>query len=252
MKDLALLMQTEMLKLRRSSILAVALLFPLGLFVVSLLTCLLVVTPQDGASWRGWVTMTLWPWSTFLLPMMSCLLATLMWNMEHQNQQWKQLNALPVARWKHMAAKQLLLAGLVGLGHLLLALCFCLGGFVVQGLRPALSFQNPEPFFALSLLVPVFLATWALLAVHSWLAARFTQLSVNLGLGIVGVVLVGAVQMRPAMARYYPWAMPSLCYGDFVNPQIGSGWAMASVSLGVALVLMALACWDMQKRESVG
>ena len=70
MKSLTALLCAESIKLRRSLILGLALIFPLGLLVVSILVGALVIRPGEGATWRQWMSFSLVPWAYFLLPMM--------------------------------------------------------------------------------------------------------------------------------------------------------------------------------------
>ncbi len=252
MKGLIALLIVESIKLRRSLILGLALLFPLGLLVISILVGALVIEPGQGANWRQWMSFSLVPWAYFLLPMLVCLLATLLMNLEHQNHQWKHLNALPVARWKHLAAKQVLLGLLLLLAHLLLLAGFYLGGWALRLARPALLLEAPSLFLAATLVGMLFAASWAVASAHTWLAFRFSNMGVNLGLGITGVVLIGAASQRPAMARCLPWAMPSMGLTDWMGPNTPSAWCVVGISLGLGTLLLLLACWDAGARESAG
>lgn len=246
------LLRAESLKLRRSLILGLALIFPLGLLTIAILVGFMVITPRDHATWRGWMSFTLVPWTSLLLPMQVCLLSTLLMNLEHQNHQWKHLHALPVRRWKHFATKQAMLGLLLLLGHLLLLVGFYLGGWVLKLARPTLHLESPRPLLAASLLGLIFLASWAMAAAHTWLAARFPNLAVNLGIGLAGVMLIGAVSQRPAMARAFPWSMPGKGLFDWMGgAEAGSPWLVIGLSLGIGTALLLLACWDAQRRDSV-
>jgi hypothetical protein len=170
----------------------------------------------------------------------------LLLNLEHQNQQWKNLNSLPVRRWKHLAAKQLMLGALLLLAHLLLLAGFYLGGW-------ALNRETPSLLLAARVLGIIFAASWAMIGAHTWLAARFSHLGVNLGLGITGVTLIMATSRWPEMARFYPWAMPGMGLMDWMgldNP--ATPWLVVGVSLAMGTLLMGLACWDADWRESAG
>jgi len=212
----------------------------------------IIVKPADGPSWRGWMTFTLIPWATFLLPLLVCLLATLLLNLEHQNHQWKHLNALPVSRWKHYATKPFILGWLLLMAHLLLLAGFFVGGWVIKWARPTLHLENPSLVFTSKLLGLLFLTSWAMLSTHTWLASRFSNLGVNLAVGIGGFVLSGVASQRPAMARFLPWAMPSLGITDWMGPNTPTPWLVVGISLTIGSVLFALACWDAQHRESAG
>ena len=247
------LFRAEAIKLRRSLILGLALLFPLGLLVISISVGALVITPGEGATWRSWMTFSLVPWAYFFLPMLVCLLATQLLNLEHQNHQWKHLNALPVARWKHLATKQCILGILLFLSHLLLVAGYCAGGWVLRMARPALHWELPNLFQAATVLGILWAASWAMMGVHTWLAFRFSNLGVNLGLGITGVALIAVASRKPETARFLPWAMPSMGLTDWMGLEKPvTPWVVVGISLGMGTLLMALACRDAHKRESAG
>jgi hypothetical protein len=251
-RGLFALLHAESLKLRRSLILGLALIFPLGLLTIAIIVGFLMITPHDGATWRGWMSYTLVPWASFLLPMQVCLLSTLLLNLEHQNHQWKHLHALPVSRWKHHAAKQAMLGLLLLLGHLLLLAGFYVGGWMLKLARPSLHLESPSFLLAVSLLGLIFLASWALASAHTWMAARFPNLAVNLGIGLAGVMFIAVVSRRPAMARAFPWSMPSKTLFDWMGgPETASPWVAVGLSLTIGTVLVILACWDAQQRDSV-
>lgn len=253
MNSLIALLHAESIKLRRSLILGLALLFPLGLLVVSTLALALIVKPGEGASWKGWMMVSLIPWASFLLPMLTCLLATLLLNLEHQNHQWKHLNALPVSRWKHVAVKQVTLGLLLLLAHLLLLAGFLLGGWVMNLARPVLHLGAPKLSLACGLLGILFVGSWAMAGAHIWLASRFSHLGVNLGFGMIGIALIAVVSQRPAMARCLPWAMPMMGLTDWMGgPESASPWIVMTISVVLGTLLLALACWDAQKRETAG
>jgi hypothetical protein len=245
------LLRAETIKLRRSLILGLALLFPLGLLMIAILVGFLVIKPADHATWRNWMSFTLVPWSNFLLPMMICLLSSLLLNLEHQNHQWKHLHALPIQRWKHFAAKQALLGLLLALSHGLLFLGLWLGGWALRLARPGIHFEAPSAPLVASLLGFILLASWAVAAVHTWLAARFPNLGVNVGIGLGGVMFIAVVARRPAMARAFPWAMPGCSLSDWMGgPEAVSPWVSVGLSVAMGFALLALACWDAQTRES--
>jgi hypothetical protein len=247
------LLRAESIKLRRSLILGLALLFPLGLLTVAIIVGCLLIKPLDHATWRNWMAFTLVPWSYFLLPMLVCLLSTLLLNLEHQNHQWKHLHALPVHRWKHLAAKQVLLGLLLGFSHGLLFLGFWGGGWLIRVARPSIHWEAPSAWAAASLLGFLFLASFALAAIHSWLAVRFPNLAVNLGMGLAGVALISVVSRRPAMARAYPWAMPSCSLFDWMGgPEAVSPWVSVGFSVAFCALLIGLSWWDAQHRDSEG
>lgn len=246
------LLRAEGLKLRRSLILGLALIFPLGLLTIAILVGFMVIAPGDHATWRGWMSYSLIPWSHFLLPMQVCLLSTLLMNLEHQNHQWKHLHALPVSRWKHHATKQAMLGLLLLLGHLLLFGGFWLGGWVLKLARPSLHLESPRPFLAATVLGLLFLGSWAMAAAHTWLAARFPNLAVNLGIGLAGVMFIAVVAQRPTMARAFPWSMPGKGLSDWMGgPDAASPWLVVGLSLIIGTTLLLLACWDAQRRDSV-
>ncbi len=119
-----------------------------------------------------------------------------------------------------------------------------LGGWALRLARPALHLEAPSLFLAATLVGMLWAASWALASAHTWLAFRFSNMGVNLGLGITGVALIAVVSNRPALARCFPWAMPCMGLTDWMGPHTPSAWWVVGISVGIGTLLMALACWD--------
>ena len=136
------------------------------------------------------------------------------------------------------------------LAHLLLLAGFYLGGWALRLGRPALHLEAPSLLLAARLLGTLFLSSWAMASIHTWLASRFSNLGVNLGLGITGVGLIAVASRRPEMARCLPWAMPSMGLTDWMGPDAPSPWLVAGLSVAIGTLLLLMACLDAGSRES--
>lgn len=68
--------------------------------------------------WPSFALSCLVLWSMLMLPFVAALLAALLVDMEERSGGWKHLFSLPVARWKPVAAKAVVLHALVAISHI--------------------------------------------------------------------------------------------------------------------------------------
>jgi hypothetical protein len=207
-------LKAEVLKVKRTLALWLALLAPL--VVVGFI---LIGDLDRGEEWLGtglenaWVEFTQSVdifWALLMLPLFITLQTALLAGLEHRGEQWKHLYALPVPRWAVVAAKQALAAVLMGLSHLMLICFILLGGWLLWLLRPGLGFHVAIPWG--QLLKPVataYLASWLILAIHTWVALRWRSFVVASAVGIVPTV-AGVVTINSEWGSFYPWALAGL------------------------------------------
>jgi hypothetical protein len=242
MRDFMRASSAEILKLKRTLALWLALLTPM-LIVVLQFAFVLRVPPARRA--KG-----IWPlleqgnlmWPVFLLPLTVCLLTALMNGVEHRENNWKHLFALPVSRWSVYAAK------VVG-AHVLLvvgSLAFFAGtlgaGYALHWLLPTVPF-GPAPWPALlKKLALIFAGSGALISIHVWVSTRSKTFPLPLGLG-VAAVLVSIIAANDSTMKYWPWMLP-------LNATMPERWALAlTLGAGGGIVIGALGAWDTARRD---
>jgi hypothetical protein len=162
------------------------------------------------------------------------LIASMVANIEHATNAWKQTLALPVGKAGVFVAKFVVVALLLACSTALL-----LAGTIILGL--ALGFGSDVPLGGLlKMAVYPYLAALPLVAVQVWLSVTFTNQAVPLTIGIMGT----AVSIWPSdYSIFILWQWPWL-----INP-----WEepLASAALGIAvgLLILAAGCRDFVRRD---
>src|SRR5579883_363198 len=148
-------------------------------------------------------------WCLLGLPLFVALETSLLAGLEHRENAWKHIFALPIGRWSIYAAKLLVAAALVALSTLVLAVGVGIEGFVLLTLRPDLGLTLPIPWATIFGQALVFaVAAVLLLSVQAWVATRWRSFTVALGLGIVstvaGLVLSISTPRSAGLASLFP------------------------------------------------
>jgi ABC-2 type transport system permease protein len=232
----------EILKLKRTLALWLALLTPMLIVLLQFVFVLRV--PASRRAKGIWVTMEqgnmMWP--IFLLPLMACLLTALLNGLEHRENNWKHLFALPVPRWSVYAAKVVGAHVLVAIGSLALFAGTLGAGYALHAMLPNVPF-GPAPWVTmLKRLALIFAASGALISIHVWVSARAKTFPLPLGLG-VGAVLISLIAARDGAMKYWPWMFP-------VNTIDPGRWVAALVlGAGGGLLIAVLGAWDTSRRD---
>ncbi len=207
-------LSAEILKLRRTLALWLAVIGPLSIVGLEFL-----VTWQRGAAyfrqtenaWFKFGREMFFASSMMVLPLFIALQAALLAGLEHGNEQWKHLHALPLPRWGVYAAKQLVGMALIGLSIGLLVFGTVLAGLALHVLDPAFGFAAAIPwgrFFKFA--AGVYLASWLMVSIHTWIGLRWKSFVLAMTVAVVATLLAMVVRADSAFSRVYPWAMPSV------------------------------------------
>lgn len=168
--------------------------------------------------------------------------------LEHRENSWKHLCALPIGRWSIYVAKLLIASGLVALSTVVLATGVGIEGLLLHTLRPDLGLTLPIPWSTIFGRSVVYCAAALLLvAVQTWVAIAWRSFTIAIGMGIVGTVagLVLSISPRAAsFASVCPWSIPFTAMPRTVaniSPQI----QLTALLVGVVggLVISMLGCW---------
>ncbi len=187
-------------------------------------------------------------WALLALPLFATLQAALVANLEHGNRQWKHLYALPVPRWAVYGAKQLSMLALMAISHAALAVFTLTTGLVLWALRPGLGFHAPLPWGAFLLpVLLVYLASWLLLALQTWVSLRSRSFVAALAVGIV-LTVTGVVVVNSSWGSFYPWALPGLIVNALNKGESLPLAEFLAGSLG-GVAVAALGCWDVTRRD---
>lgn len=264
MIDLVRAIRMEMLKLRRTLALWASILAPLA---VILMTAAMNLSRAPGTRFdpdqpNGWdslmLDLVLFLWCLVGLPLFVSLETALLAGLEHRENSWKHLFALPVQRWTIYVAKLLVGAGLLSIASLMLAVGTGLEGWIILAIRPDLGLTHPIPWGLIFLRSFSFVpAVLLMLAVQTWVAIRWRSFTVAMGLGI-GSTIIGIMLLRslkniastphgPLLASVFPWSLPYVVLARQATTSLQETAFLTGILGGV--LVTALGCWDIVRRD---
>lgn len=232
---------TDVLKLRRTSALALAVFLPALpplLYFIFVLQRGNAGTPDDVSpeSWTLLGIVSLW--AIFLVPPFAAIETSLLAGIEHHNGGWKHLLALPIPRTAAYASKYVVAAVLMTIATVSISLYTVLSLWALSRLRSDVGFggslliQETLVLFAL-----VGTASFFLLSAHTYFALRWSSFALNVGISLTGL-LGNFVLLESRFRPFFPWSLPP-AIENMAGPMV-LGWGTRGTPSDVAMV-MALA-----------
>ena len=165
--------------------------------------------PDPAESWFFFTQSIFVLWSFLMLPLLVTLQSALLAGLEHGDNQWKHLLALPVPRRVHYLAKLLVLTGLVLAAFVVLLLLIPVGGWLLVLLKPAFGLHGLPPFAGLvRSAAACFAASWLIIALQTWIAIRWRSFTIAVAVGMSATVIGFLVGQSERFGHWYPWSMP--------------------------------------------
>jgi len=237
-------LHAELLKLKRTLAFRVIFVLPLLIGLLQFLVILRTKTYARGFNlWQTHPTNSFQIWAVFMMPLLIALVTALLNGIEHSDKQWKHLFALPVPRYAVYFAKLIVAQGLILTSTLVLGVFTVIVGVAGMYLRPELASAGPVPYIWLAKQVAfVWLASWLIIAIHTWISMRWSGFPIALGAGIGGTFFA-LFAAGASLGKYYPWLLP-------MNVFIEGRFA-AALWLGVAggIVAALLGCFEFVRRD---
>ena len=203
-----------------------------------------VLSPEDA--WKMYAQAVLALWTILMLPLFVTLEAALLAGLEHGNQQWKHLLALPLPRSAHYLAKSIALAGLVALSMLVLCLLVPLGGWVLDLLQPRFGIDGPPPMrFVFSHAAVAFGAALLMVALQGWIALRWRSFTIAVASGMTATVVGFLIGQSERFGHLYPWAM---ALQTMASEPKHLGFVLVA-GIGGGLLVTAFAAWEFSRRD---
>jgi lantibiotic transport system permease protein len=237
-------LHAELLKLKRT--LAFRVIFVLPFLVATLQFFIAWRTkryPADFNLWQTLQTSALQIWAVFMLPLLITLETALLNGIEHGDKQWKHIFALPVPRYAVYFAKVIVAQALVLISTFILAALIIAVGFAAMYLRPELANSGPAPYGSIARNVSlVWLASWLIIAIHTWVSMRWSGFPIPLGTGIAGTFFA-LFAASASLGKYYPWLLPMNVFLE--------GRATTAIVLGVVggLIAVLIGCFEFVRRD---
>lgn len=251
MNTLARALHAEMLKLRGTLALWMCLVAPGTVAALYLLQMVFVDYDRRPAmapheAWAMYAQAVLALWTILMLPLFVTLEAALLAGLEHGNQQWKHLLALPLPRSAHYLAKSIALVSLVALAMLVLCLLIPVGGWALAHLQPRFGIGGPPPWaFVFRHAGQAFLAALLMVALQGWIALRWRSFTVAVAAGMTATVMGYLVGQSERFGHLYPWSM---ALQTMASEPRHLGFVMAA-GLGGGLLVTTLAAWEFARRD---
>jgi hypothetical protein len=208
----------EMLKLRRTLALRLAIVMPVLVALMQFLVFMDRSTSMVFADETPWIALmqrTLVFWALLTLPLFATLETALLAGLEHNNGGWKYLFVLPISRGAVYAAKQIAGMALIGLSTVVLAVSIVLAGWGLRLLRPEMGFEDALPWVPFLVRCGIiYLSAWLLISLQTWVGLRWQSFVVAASAGIA-LTVAGMFIARADWGHFYPWALPGLIANDF-------------------------------------
>lgn len=237
-------LHAELLKLKRTLAFRVIFVLP---FLVALLQFFIVWrTKKFAPGFDLWETLTstsLQIWAVFMMPLLITLETALLNGIEHSDKQWKHIFSLPVPRHSVYFAKTLVAQALIFISTMFLALLTVVVGVAAIYLRTELANSGTIPFLRIAKLATlVWLASWLIISIHTWISIRWSGFPIALGAGIGGVFFA-LFAAGASLGKYYPWLLPMNIFID--------GRFTAAIVIGVVGGILAalLGCFEFVRRD---
>ena len=237
-------LHSELLKLKRT--LAFRVIFVLPFLVAVLQFFIVWRTKKFGPNFNLWQTLgtsSFQVWAVFMMPLLITLVTALLNGIEHSDKQWKHLFALPIPRHSIYFAKLLVAQLLIFTSTFVLGLLIAIVGLVAMQIRPELANSGSVPFgWIAKYAAMVWLASWFIIAIHTWISIRWSGFPIPLGAGIAGVFFA-LFAASASLGKYYPWLLPMNIFID--------GRLTAAIVLGVVGGILAsiIGCFEFVRRD---
>lgn len=255
----------EVFKLRRTLALWSALLVPLA--VIAMTTAMNLsrapgtrFDPDQPNSWDSlMLDLVLFLWCLVALPLFVALETALLAGLEHRENTWKHLNALPIPQWTIYAAKLITATGLLCISSLVLAAGTAAEGSILLTIRPDLGLAPGIPWGLLFARSFAFIpAALLMVAVQTWVATRWRSFTAAMGLGIAATVIaimllrslrnIASTPYSPLLASLFPWSLPYVVLARQATTALRDTALLAGILGG--LLIAAAGCWHILHRDT--
>lgn len=241
---------SELLKLRRTLALRLAVVAPLMIVLLQFGVYLArgeEMSPRGANPLTGYAQSILTLWTIVLFPFYTALVAALLADIENRGGNWERLLSLPVSRRSIYAAKWVSGGILLLISSAVLSLGVGATAVILRLIRPAWH-SAAIPVSKMLIGSALSLCAIALLfSIQMWISLRWKSFIIGLGVSIMGIVINIILLPRGVLFvdSLYPWAMPAVEIAPISPFRLLSLVCGITGGIGVGL----LACSSMVKHE---
>jgi lantibiotic transport system permease protein len=244
-------LHAETLKLNRTLALLVAVALPMVVVLINFFMFARIHNiPGGDDAWGYFLNNNLIIWAILMMPLYITLETALLAGLEHSNQGWKHLFALPLPRAAIYASKQIVACGMAALSLVVLVL----GAWGSAELGRALN-MHPESFgsvgfdwtLALQTAGLIYLLSLGIITIHTWIALRFPNFALASAVGIAATIMSFLINNDKTVRSIFPWTLSTAAFSlqgeslDFAGP--------LAISLIVALLVSVIGGWDVIRKD---
>jgi hypothetical protein len=240
MASLTRALWVEMLKLKRTLAVWLAVILPLGVVAIEFLGTVqrsdYYIAQALAYPWLEFGRQTIFFWTLLALPLFVTLETALLGGLEHSGDHWKQLFARPVSRGAIYGAKLEAGMALVAVSLLALILQVVVAGWTLSLFIPEFGIHGPIPWREFLTEIGIaYLGCWLIIAIHTWVALRWKSFVVASAAGIF-LTVAGMVVINAEWGSYYPWALSAMALNSL---QEGGTFARELAFSGLGAVVVA-------------
>ena len=245
-------LRAELLKLRRTPAFWIAFAAPALVIILALLMYYersAYYVKQGGPLWASLQKSAFVLWSVLMLPLYITLETALLAGMEHGEDRWRNLLAMPVPRWSVYFAKLVIPCAMVLLSSLMLQLGCLLDGVILRRIRPVLRFPDPIPWTGAFTAAAVTLtAALLVIAIQHWVSLRLPAFAASVGFGVAATITGAIVINSGRYGPWWPWCLPAQLLATKPEVVAHSLWYS---SIG-AVIVSVIGAVEFSRREIRG
>ncbi|MVT11439.1 ABC transporter permease [Chitinophaga tropicalis] len=206
-------------------------------FLIYMFNYTYFVEKNDRQIWSTFTASTWGFWCTLTLPMLIAIQTALVNGLEHNNNGWRNLFALPVPRSSIYAAKLIYACLLIFLSQLLLCGAEVVAGYTLSVIRPQLGFQHQAiPLVLLLTPLAAMCGSMLIIVVHNLVSSFSANFFVSTGAAVVFTLFNLILVNKDELAVYYPWTYPQLAARFVIYPAESGTLIRAVVAMNISLI----------------
>lgn len=246
--DLYRLLMAEALKLRRTLAVELTIFAPIVIVLIIFAT---YAERRDIVAGSGVLTgfaqLVLTIWTIIVVPLYGALVAALLASIEHQNEGWKHLFALPVARSLIFVAKWIIGIGLLFFSFLVLAGALVVTAEILRLIKPGWSSLGLPTVMIFRGAAASSCAVALFFSIQLWISMRWQSFLPGIVVAVIALALMFVAIPRgfALFGSFFPWSLPAMAMAPH-NP-----YHLTAVWWGLlgGFLMGGVACWRLSRAE---